>query len=87
VLRNLKGIYRESDKPERMLAVLNCMLVLSPNASAELRDRGFLYQRLECFRAAHQDLSAYLEREPDAPDLDEVRASLMDLTTRCARLN
>lgn len=87
VLRNLKGIYREADKPERMLSVLNCMLALSPNASAELRDRGFLYQRLECFRAAHQDLSAYLEREPDAPDLDEVRASLMDLTARCARLN
>ena len=87
LLRNLKGIYRETDKPERMLSVLNRMLALSPNASAELRDRGFLYQRLECFRAAHQDLSAYLEREPDAPDLDEVRASLMDLTARCARLN
>ena len=87
MLRNLKGIYRETDKPERMLPVLNRMLALSPDASAELRDRGFLYQRLECFRAAHQDLTAYLEREPDAPDLDEVRASLMDLTVRCARLN
>jgi len=87
LLRNLKGIYRETDKPERMLSVLNRMLALSPDASAELRDRGFLYQRLECFRAAHQDLTAYLEREPDAPDLDEVRASLMDLTARCARLN
>lgn len=87
MLRNLKAIYRETDKPERMLSVLNRMLALSPNASAELRDRGLLYQRLECFRAAHQDLSAYLEREPDAPDLDEVRASLMDLTARCARLN
>jgi len=87
MLRNLKGIYRETDKPERMLAVLNRMLALSPGASAELRERGLLYQRLECFRAAHQDLTAYLQREPDAPDLDEVRASLMDLTVRCAHLN
>ena len=29
----------------------------------------------------------YLEREPDAPDVDDVRASLMDLSARCARLN
>ena len=42
VLRNLKGIYREADKPERMLEVLNRMLVVSPEASAELRDRGYL---------------------------------------------
>jgi regulator of sirC expression with transglutaminase-like and TPR domain len=87
LLRNLKAIYRERDKPERMLEVLNRMLVLSPNASAELRDRGFLYQRLECFRAALKDLTEYSDREPEAPDLEEVRTALMDLTARCARLN
>ncbi len=86
-LLNLKGIYRQADKPERMLAVLNRMLALSPNASAELRDRGFLYQRLECWRFAMKDLSDYLEREPDAPDLDAVRASLMEVSERCSRLN
>jgi len=87
VLRNLKGIYREADKPERMLEVLNRMLVVSPEASSELRDRGYLYQRLECWRPALKDLTDYLEREPDAPDIDDVRASLLDLSARCARLN
>lgn len=87
VLRNLKSIYRESDKPERMLDVLNRMLVVTPDASAELRERGFVYQRLECYRAALKDLSDYAEREPDAPDLDEVRSRLMELSALCARLN
>jgi regulator of sirC expression with transglutaminase-like and TPR domain len=87
VLRNLKGIYRESDKPHQLLQVLNRMIVVAPDASAELRDRGLVYQRLECHRAALQDLSAYLEREPDAPDLDEVRGRLVDLAALCARLN
>jgi regulator of sirC expression with transglutaminase-like and TPR domain len=88
VLRNLKGIYhRESDKPERMLDVLNRMLVVTPDASAELRDRGYLYQRLECYRAALKDLTDYAEREPDAPDLDEVRGKLLELSALCARLN
>ena len=87
VLRNLKGIYRETDKPERLLEVLNRMLVVSPDASAELRDRGYAYQRLECWRAALQDLGRYLEREPQAGDGDEVRAALVELAARCARLN
>ncbi len=87
VLRNLKGIYRESDKPERLLQVLNRMLVVSPDAAAELRDRGFVYQRLECWRPALQDLTDYLQRDPEAADLDVVRAALVELSARCARLN
>ena len=87
VLRNLKAIYRETDNPERGLQVLNRMLLVSPDAHAELRDRGYLYQRLECWRPALQDLAAYLERDPDAPDADDVRVRLMELTALCARLN
>ena len=87
VLRNLKAIYRETDKPERMLEVLNRMLVVAPESTADLRERGIVYQRLECFRAALKDLSAYVEREPDAPDMDEVRTMLMEVSARCARLN
>jgi regulator of sirC expression with transglutaminase-like and TPR domain len=87
VLRNLKGIYREADKPERMLDVLNRMLLVTPGASAELRDRGYVYQRLECYRAALKDLTDYTQREPDAADLDEVRGKLFELSALCARLN
>jgi regulator of sirC expression with transglutaminase-like and TPR domain len=87
VLRNLKAIYRETDKPERLLEVLNRMLVLAPDSSADLRDRGIVYQRLEAYRAALKDLSAYVEREPDAPDFDDVRVRVMELSALCARLN
>jgi regulator of sirC expression with transglutaminase-like and TPR domain len=87
VLRNLKGVYREKDNPERLLEVLNRMIIVAPESAAELRDRGLVYQRLECWRPALKDLSDYLEREPDAPDLEEVRAKMVDLTLRCARLN
>jgi regulator of sirC expression with transglutaminase-like and TPR domain len=87
LLRNLKGIYREADKPERLLDVLNRMLVITPDAAAELRDRGFAYQRLECWRPALKDLSDYLDREPEAADVDVVRTALVELAARCARLN
>jgi len=87
VLRNLKGVYRETDKPERLLEVLNRMIIVAPDAAAERRDRGMVYQRLECWRPALKDLADYLERKPDAADLDEVRAKMMELSARCARLN
>ena len=87
VLRNLKAIYREIDKPQRMLEVLNRMLILAPEATGELRDRGYAYQRLECWQAALKDLTEYLEREPDAADLDDVRVRMMELRTLCARMS
>ncbi|MDH4192079.1 MAG: tetratricopeptide repeat protein [Betaproteobacteria bacterium] len=87
ILRNLKGIYRDAGQPERMLAVLDRMLVVDPQAHAELRDRGLLYQRLEAHRAALRDIAAYLERAPDAPDAGEMRARMVELAGICARLN
>jgi regulator of sirC expression with transglutaminase-like and TPR domain len=87
VLRNLKGVYREKDNPERLLEVLNRMIIVAPESAAELRDRGLVYRRLECWRPALKDLSDYLEREPDAADADEVRVKMVELSMRCARLN
>ena len=87
LLRNLKGIWREKDEPQRLLAVLDRILVVSPDSHDDLRDRGLLYERLECWRPALQDLRDYLAREPEAPDMDDVRARAIDLASRCARLN
>ena len=87
LLRNLKGVYREKDKPERLLEVLNRMIIVAPDAAGERRDRGYVYHRLECWRPALQDLADYLERAPDAADQDEVRARVVELSQRCARLN
>ena len=87
LLRNLKGIYREAGQPERLLGVLNRMLQVSPDAHGELRDRGLLYQQLECHRAALKDLADYAALAPDAPDADEVRAKMLELSALCARLN
>lgn len=87
LLRNLKGIWREKDEPQRLLQVLDRILVVAPDAHDDLRDRGLIYERLECWRPALQDLRDYLAREPEAADMDDVRAKVVDLTARCARLN
>ena len=87
LLRNLKGIYRESNRPQRLLEVLNRTLIVSPEAHGSLRERGLLYQRLECYRAALKDLQDYAALEPEAPDIDDLRSVVLELSARCARLN
>jgi regulator of sirC expression with transglutaminase-like and TPR domain len=87
LLRNLKGIYRQAEMPERMLDVLNRALVVSPDSTSDLRDRGVVYEQLQAYRAALRDLTDYVAREPDAADSDEMRAKLIELSSRCARLN
>jgi regulator of sirC expression with transglutaminase-like and TPR domain len=87
LLRNLKAIYRDTDKPQRQLEVLNRMLAVTPEAAAELRDRGQVHQRLECWQPALKDFTEYLEREPDASDVDEVRVRMMELRALCSRMS
>ena len=87
LLRNLKGIYRDKDEPQRLLQIINRTLAVAPEEHAELRDRGLVYHRLEAFRAALRDLSDYLERDPEAADADDIRVRVVELTALCARLN
>jgi regulator of sirC expression with transglutaminase-like and TPR domain len=87
MLRNLKNIYREKEQHQKLLQVINRMIVVSPEAHGELRDRGLVYQKLEAFRAALKDLNDYLERDPEALDADDIRARVVELTSLCARLN
>lgn len=87
VLRNLKAIYLQTDHYSRALAVMNRMLLAVPESPEELRDRGLVHEKLECFRAALTDLSSYARRRPDAPDLADVRGRIERLRARCAGLH
>jgi len=87
VLRNLKNIYAQDGKLENALAVMNRMLLVVPESAEELRDRGMLYQQLECFRPALSDLQNYLRRRPDAPDAVDVHGKIIELRQACAKMN
>jgi len=87
VLRNLKSIYVQSGKLENALAVMQRMLLVVPESAEELRDRGLLYQQMECFRPALSDLQNYLRRRPEAPDAVEVHGKVVELKQACAKLN
>lgn len=88
MLRNLKGIYARRDDWLRALSSSERLIALQPDdAGEEYRDRGGIYLRLECFRAALGDFGTYLKQCPGAADADAVRSQMTDLAARVARLN
>jgi len=87
MLCNLKGVYISMEDYEKALAATDRILLLNPEAHCELRDRGLLYFRLECFRSAHADLSAYLERNPHAEDGRTIRKHVERLSGLVRMLN
>ena len=68
MLNNLKGIYVDSKNYEKGLSVVELVLELNPDNASEIRDRGLLYYKLECFSLALHDLETYLDLRADAPD-------------------
>lgn len=87
VLRNLKAIYLKRGDLPRALSAIERLLLVQPAMTAELRDRGLVFLEMECYRGALDDLERYLGLEPDADDADEIRARVVDLSRRVARLS
>lgn len=82
MLGNLKAIYANSNDLVKLLSVLDQVIILEPGAVDEIRDRGRVYLRLECFAQARSDFEAYLRLAPHATDAQQVREQLVDLAKR-----
>lgn len=87
VLRNLKALHLRADRAELGLAVLDRLVLVAPEVAEDRRDRGLLYQRLECFRPALADLERYLADRPGAADAGDIRERVVELTRLASRMN
>lgn len=87
MLRNLKAIHLHKRKLDQALVMLDDILELAPAQAQEVRERGEVYEQLECFRAAAEDYERYLALQPGASDVLDIRERLIGLKTQTARLN
>jgi regulator of sirC expression with transglutaminase-like and TPR domain len=70
-------------------ALLCCerLLQLAPGDAEEIRDRGLIYEQLECWGAARADLARFLELAPQHPSAKHVRGRLEGMERRTTRLH
>ncbi len=87
ILANLKGIYTEREDWEAALACADRTLLLLPDALVELRDRGLIYARLECFRPALADLERFVELVGESRTSDELADALETLRERVQQIH
>ncbi len=82
MLRNLKAVYLQTERWQRLLAIQQRLVVLLPENIEEVRDRGFAYARLDYLRPALEDLERYLDIRPEAEDATIVETQLNELRQR-----
>ncbi len=84
---NLKSVYTDRGDLARALAAVERILLLSPDAPDEVRDRGLLYLGLHAYQQAVRDLERYLALAPTAEDTEQVRQQLQVAARERVRLN
>jgi len=87
MLGNLKQGYAGRGEWLRALDCVERILLLEPGAPGELRDRGLLYEQLECFGAALGDLERFLALAPESPEAGAIRARVEALRPRAAAIH
>jgi regulator of sirC expression with transglutaminase-like and TPR domain len=80
MLRNLQGIYRHLESWRNLLAVQERIMILLPQATEELRERGMLHARLNQRESAVADFNAYLVARPFARDREDIERKLLSLS-------
>lgn len=87
MLRNLKALFIEHLRWQRLLGVQQRLMILLPDEITERRDRGLAYANLECPKAALDDIEAYLAERPHAADAESLRDRLPQLRDASRRLS
>jgi len=87
VLGNLKAVYGRREEWLKMLAVLDRLIILDAGSVEDLRDRGAVYLRLECYAQAKDDFETYLRLAPEARDAAAIREQLVELAKRAVLIH
>ena len=86
LLSNLLAIYSTSDH-SRALAAIERILLINPDSTPHIRDRGLLLAVAGDSVNAITELERYLAHAPRAADIDVIREQIKSIKRKLARLN
>jgi regulator of sirC expression with transglutaminase-like and TPR domain len=87
MLNNLKGSYWRREAWDKVVRVIDHLIVLNPDAGGEWRDRGIAWTNQGEVQRGLADWERYLTGFPDAPDHEQIRGQLRRARHKLARLN
>jgi regulator of sirC expression with transglutaminase-like and TPR domain len=87
MLANLKGIYWQREAWDRVVGVIDRLLVLDPKAGEEWRDRGLAWTNMGELQRGLGDWERYLTEFPNATDHEAVKGQLRKTRQKLAQLN
>jgi regulator of sirC expression with transglutaminase-like and TPR domain len=87
MLRNLKALYVDKNDWERVARSSDRLLKIAPGLGEEVRDRGLAYLKLGHLAGARDDLTRYLQVQPEASDVESIHALLIEATGKAQKPN
>jgi regulator of sirC expression with transglutaminase-like and TPR domain len=87
MLRNLKAIYRHLNQDLQSFEMIQWILAVDPDAPAELKERGLLYEAMGNDAFAVRDLEHYLEVAPTSDDNDQITQKIDSLKQSQRRMH
>ena len=87
MLANLKRLYWQREAWDRVVGVIDRLLVLDPKAAGEWRDRGLAWSNMGEVRRGLVDWERYLTEFPNAADHEAVKGHLRKARRKLAQLN
>jgi regulator of sirC expression with transglutaminase-like and TPR domain len=87
MLNNLKMIYLREQSLLKGLAVAQRLVTLDPASAEDIRDRGAIYLKLECFQYALADFENYLRLVPNAKDAEAVKEEIVALSKQVQQIH
>jgi regulator of sirC expression with transglutaminase-like and TPR domain len=87
MLANLKAVYWQRQAWDKVVGVIDRLLVLDPKAAAEWRDRGIAWSNLGEIQRGLADWERYLTEFPNTKDHEAVKGHLRKARQKLAQLN
>lgn len=76
----IKAAYIQAENLELALLCCDILLRIEPSDAYEIRDRGFIFQQLDCFTLASSDFEYFIDQFPEDPIVSLLKQQIKQMS-------